>query len=305
MPPDIPTASPGTPLPSLSRRRARLFVDVQHGLSNRLRALASAAVVAERTGRELIVIWRCDHHCEARIGDLLRYDGAVIEDDTAADLMRARAARVYNYMEIEPGSRFNAPVLDDDTPLAGDVYIRSAYTLKSPHRDHDAETRYLRRLRPGAAVLDLVRSVPHPSDVALHVRMATGPAYDHLSFESPANWPEDRHSELAEWRTKSNLSRFIPRLDALIAEGAVGTMFAAADLPETYAILAERYGARLRTLPRTVFDRSAVQLQYALADLILLTAAPRFLSSTWSSFSDLAQRLARPGRPTECSGLDF
>ena len=64
--------------------RPRLFVDVQHGLCNRLRALVSGAAIAARTGRQLVVIWVPDHHCEARIGDVLRYPGMVIEErDTA------------------------------------------------------------------------------------------------------------------------------------------------------------------------------------------------------------------------------
>ena len=95
------------------------------------------------------------------------------------------------------------------------------------------------------------------------------------------------------------------RLDALVAEGAVQRVFAAADLAATYAVLTERFRQKLQFLPRTLYDRSPVQMQYALADLILLTRAPRFLASTGSSFSDMAQRLARPGRKMERSGTDF
>jgi hypothetical protein len=279
-----------------------LFVDVQHGLSNRLRAMASAAGIAAATGRELVVVWRPDHHCQARIGDLLEYEGLVIEDAGSETLSRG-AARVYNYMEIEAGAEFRAPV--DPSDVAGDVYIRSAYTLEGPFRDDVAETRFLRALRPSAAVLDLVWQVPAPSDVALHVRMATGPAFDHLSYESPANWPAERHRELLEWRGKSDISRFVTRLDSLLAERPQASLFVAADLPATYSALIERYGDRLRYLPRGLYDRSARQLQYALADVLLLSAAPLFLASTWSSFSDLAQRLARPGRHIERSGIDF
>ncbi|WP_370241787.1 hypothetical protein [Pararhodobacter marinus] len=281
---------------------AYLFIDVQHGLSNRLRAMASAAVIARASGRELVVVWRPDHHCEARIGDLLDYDGLVIEDSDP-DILSRGAARVYNYMEIEEGAQFRAPV--DPSDIAGDVYIRSAYTLESPLRNDRDEAAFLRALRPCAAVLELVYGVARPSDVALHVRMATGPAFDHLSYESPANWPPERHQELIEWRQKSDISRFVARLDRLLEERPVDSLFVAADLPATYAALIERYGDRVRHLPRTLYDRSARQLQYGLADVILLSAAPLFLASNWSSFSDLAQRLARPGRRVERSGLDF
>lgn len=291
------------PVGRLSPRQARLFVDVQHGLCNRLRALVSAAVIARRTGRELVVIWLPDHHCDCRISDLLDYTGVVVEEPGLAVLCRQKARRVYNYMEVESGARFEEPVLAEDP--GGDIYVRSAYTLVSPHRSMEEEQEILRGLVPSAPVRRLVESVRRPNAVAVHVRMGTGPGFDHLSYEAPGNWPEARHRELIEWRQKSDARHFIARLDALIAEGRAETIFLAADLPQTYAAFIERYESRMAYLPRDLYDRSARQLQYALADLLLLTAAPLFLASTWSSFSDLAQRLARPGRPFERSGTDF
>ncbi|MCC5969244.1 MAG: hypothetical protein JJU15_04795 [Pararhodobacter sp.] len=285
--------------------RPCLFIDVQHGLCNRLRAMASAASLAQATDRELVVIWRPDHHCEARIGDLLHYNGPVIETD-AADLFRARSGLVYNYMEIEPGAQFNAPVLAGaEGEARTDAYIRSAYPLHSPHKNYNAEQAFLRGLRPADAVLDIIGGFSPPFDVSVHIRMATGAAVEHLSFESADNWPEHRHRELAEWRQKSNRAVFIRRLDTLIAEGAADSIFLAADLPETYTELAERYGPRLTWLERDLYDRSPRQLQYALADLLLLSAGRRFLGSPWSSFSDVAQRLARYTRPNETSSIDF
>lgn len=284
--------------------RARLYIDVQHGLCNRLRAMASAAAIAARTDRTLVVVWRTDHHCEARIDDLLRFSGPVIDDD-AADLLRARSARVYNYMEVEPGARFQEPILAEGDTTAGDVYIRSAYSLTSPHGDDAFEQRFLRGLMPAEPVRELVSGVRGRSDVAVHIRMATGAAFDHLSYEAPANWPAHRHQELAEWRRKSHADHFIARLDTLLSEGAIKTIFLAADLADTYARFEERYGTRLTWLERDLYDRSARQLQYALADLILLAASPRLLASNWSSFSDVAARLGPPRRIIERSGIDF
>jgi hypothetical protein len=40
-------------------------------------------------------------------------------------------------------------------------------------------------------------------------------------------------------------------------------------------------------LPRNLYDRSAQQLQYALADMLLLALSRRFLGSVGSSFSDV------------------
>lgn len=268
-----------------------------------MRAWASGASIAENTDRELIVVWCPDHHCEARLGDLWQYSGPVIEDRKMADLFRARAGVQYNYMEVEQGAQFQEPVMADHP--SQDVFIRSAYSLSGPFVDFDKEQQFLQALKPVAEVNAMVGTVAAPSDVAVHVRMGTGPGYDHISYESPGNWPTERHAELTEWRGKSHVDRFITRLEQLDELGQVDTIFVAADLESSYESLLDRFGNRIRWLKREAFDRSKQQLQFALADLILLTKAKLFLASNWSSFSDVAQRLAPFGRPVEKSGIDF
>lgn len=54
---------------------ALLIIDVQHGLGNRLRAMTSAATIAQCTGRDLVVVWRADHHCEGLISQVLEFGG--------------------------------------------------------------------------------------------------------------------------------------------------------------------------------------------------------------------------------------
>jgi GT2 family glycosyltransferase len=287
--------------PTATRSRRKLFVDPQHGLGNRLRAIASAAQIAERSDRELVVVWRPDHHCDCRFDALFDYAGAVVEDGTP-ETAAERGAVVYNYMEAEPGGEKDAPiVLNQDR----DVYVRSAFVLNSPLSDWTGQNAFLRRLRPVEAVRDLVDSVKTPFELSVHVRMEGGRKDEHLPYESPENWTARDHELIDQWRAKSHYSRFVARIDALMAEGSLNALFLAADSPEAYAAFAERYGDRLRRLQRNRYDRSAEQLRYALADAILLGRAPRMLGSTWSSFSELATRLA-PGPITlEMSGTDF
>ncbi len=299
------TFSHRLPAPSAVSRRPYLFIDAQHGLGNRMRAIASASCIADATNRQLVVIWRPDHHCQAEMLELFDFSGPVISD-CAAELMRRQSSKIYNYMEIEAGAQFEEPILPDPSELQfGHVYVRSAYSLVSPYSSWQVEDRFLKTLRPSAAVHDLVHQVEHPSSVSAHIRMATGNGFDHLSWESPKNWPKNRHDELIEWRAKSHVSKFTARLDTLITEGACDSLFVACDLPETYALLQDRYGNRLRFLSRTLFDRSAEQAQYALADMILLSRTNLFLASSWSSFSDVARRLAHQGCRFEQSGTEF
>ena len=95
------------------------------------------------------------------------------------------------------------------------------------------------------------------------------------------------------------------RIDQLTGEGRAERIFVAADQAETYDEFRRRYGNRAACLPRTLYDRSTEQLIHALADALLLGRAPLLLGSTWSSFSELAQRLSARKMHVEMSGKDF
>ena len=287
--------------PKISTPRSRIFIDAQHGLGNRMRAIGSAASIAEKTDRELVVVWQPDVHCDCKFEDLFDYDGAVIEEsfvDQAAEL----GCDVYNYMRVEPGAEKDAEIRLSDRNL----YARSAYVLNSPHSSWKDQNRFLRGLRPVEEVRGMVASLRSPNDVSAHVRMQGGNKYEHLPFEQArGNWPEDAHKAIAHWREKSHFSHFFNRIDRLIADGRADTIFLAADLPETYAEFKAYYGDRVTMLDRQFYDRSAEQMRYALADVLLLGRAPLLLGSFWSSFTELARRLAREPLTVEMSGRDF
>ena len=285
-----------------SSRRLKFFVDAQHGLGNRLRSIASAAAIAERCDRELVVVWQPDHHCDCELSDLFEYEGSVLNESFANSALK-EGMRFYNYMEIEDHAEKDALIEVDHLH---DVYARSAYVLNSPLSNWDAENKFLRRLTPVVEVRDLVASVVSPRfDVSAHVRMVGGSKYEHLPYESVANWTEKSHEQISFWRQKSHFSHFMKRIDSLINEGRAETVFLAADMQHTYEEFSERYGDRVTYLRRELFDRSAQQLRFSLADALLLGRAPLLLGSTWSSFSELAIRLTQREIVVEMSGKDF
>ena len=296
-------AALGSPaVPAVQSARPRLYIDGQHGLGNRLRAIGSAAAIAEKTGRELVIVWQPDAHCDCRFSDLFDYDGAVIEEAFVSEAA-SRGLRTYNYMEIEDGAEKDAPV---DVADSASLYARSAYVLNSPLSSWEDENRFLQALKPVAEVQEMMAGVRTPNDVSAHVRMAGGKAFEHLPYErSEGNWSEEGHQAIAHWREKSHFSHFFKRLDALTAEGRAERIFVAADLPETYAEFRAIYGSRVAMLEREVYDRSAEQLRYALADALLLGTSPLLLGSSWSSFSELAMRLSPKQMKIEMSGKDF
>ena len=289
------------PAPVVTKRRDKLFIDAQHGLGNRLRAIGSAAAIAEKADRDLVIVWRPDAHCDCAFTDLFAYYGAVIETSFPDDA-RDSGMSVYNYMEVEPGADRGAPIV---LHPGADAYLRSAYVLESPLSEWADENRFLRSLVPSAAVTELVESVRSPNDVSVHVRMEVRAAADGGSYDAPENWPAEDHEMILKWRAKSHFSNFMARLDEMIAAGEAETIFLAADLPETYAAFTETYGDRLAWLPRAVWDRSREQMLYALADAILLSRSRTMLGSNWSSFSEIALRLSDSFDQVQLSGTDF
>ena len=282
-------------------KRKRIYVDAQHGLGNRLRAIASAQAIAEETNRDLIVIWEPDDHCMARLDDLFDYDGPVVDHRFLEDAP-GMGIIVQNYMPHEMGAQKDATIRVDSP---ADLYLRSAFVFNSPHSDWGRENAALRALRPNQHVLDLVASVRNPNAISAHVRMEAGAGRDQNAWDQSENWRPEDHELIHLWREKSHFSHFLKRIDALTEQGRADTIFLAADLPETYELFAARYGTRLAFLQRSVYDRSSEQLVYALADALLLGRAPLMLGSTWSSFSELAMRMVPGEIKVEMSGTDF
>ena len=278
----------------------KIFIDAQHGLGNRMRAIASGAVMAERSNRELVIVWQPDHHCEAGMLDLFNYKGALVEqamvDDIPAD------TDFYNYMEDEPNSEKDAAVVLGD---GRDVYVRTSCVVNSALTDWAKENEFLKSLQPIPFVLDLVKPFNLDGAAAVHIRMEGAAGLDSHSYERPENWSEEGLQSLRYWREKSHYSNFVARIDELIAMNKNFRFFLATDQAETYKIFNDLYGDRMMFLARDRFDRSKEQIQYALADAMLLSKCSRLVGSTWSSFTEIAMRLTPGFHSIEMSGKDF
>lgn len=285
----------------LSESKDKFYIDAQHGLGNRLRAIASAAAIAEATNRELVIVWEPDHHCECKLSDLFDYDGSVIEKAFVSKV-KSKGLVVYNYMEIEEGSNKDSVIKLEE---GRDIYARSAYVLNSEYTSWEKENNFLQTLKPTDQVLKLLEPYDVSNSIGAHIRMEAGKGLDNNTYDSVENWTEEGHEQLHYWRDKSHYSHFVKRIDQLFQENPNISLFLATDLPETYKIFEKYYGDKLNYIKRNAYDRSKEQIIYALADVILLSRCERLLGSTWSSFSELALRLSKKYSKTEMSGKDF
>lgn len=288
-----------SPAPFVSAKRAKFYVDAQHGLGNRLRAIASGAAIANRSDRELVIVWHPDHHCECEMRDLFDYVGPVISESFVSDAP-ALGIDTYNYMESEGGEK--------DKPIelgTRDIYFRGAFVAVSDMTDWDEENRFLKSLVPAAPVRELIAPFNLTNHIAAHIRMEGGAGLDGHEYEQVSNWTEKDHELLHYWREKSNFKHFITHIDKIFDQDPSAQLFLATDMQQTYDIFQGYYGDKLAFLSREVYDRSKEQIIYALADAILLSKCKRLLGSTWSSFSEMAMRLTDGYESIEMSGEDF
>lgn len=189
--------------------RRSLVIQVAHGLSNRLRAYASARALADATGRLLLVVWPLDEHCNASFSELFEAprratvrlvpagsgahaadgargvaaaDGAdtdeLVLDAIEPGAFRAPGFAVYNYMEVAGGpatARKYALIRDRTDGWAGHmhVYVRSAYLLVSESAD-DREAGARARLAGALARLRPVAPVSRMLD-GLRARLRAAP----------------------------------------------------------------------------------------------------------------------------------
>ena len=299
-PAEIAAHAAPPPAPMIARPGAgRLIVDAQHGLGNRMRAIASAAAIAGATGRELVIGWGQDAHCEAPFDALFRTDCAVI-DTVSLRNAQAEGATVLNAMELGDGAAKGAVLTLDE---GRDAYVRTAYVITHEASHWAAENAALARvLTPRPEIVDQAHG---PTDIALHIRMeAAGGAFDEAD-----NWSAEGHAAIRHWRSESHYGRFMARLDRLLVEAPGATVFLAADQATTRAAFAGRYGDRVAMGPDPAADpgsdRSTEALQTALAEMLGLAGARHLLASPWSSFSEVALRLSDRVRAYEQAGRDF
>ena len=161
-------------------------------------------------------------------------------------------------------------------------------------------------MKPVKRVRDLVNSVGYPNDISVHIRMGEAIEGKLPSYEkSDGNWSAADQELINMWREKSSVNAFSDYLDILISRNPSLTIFIACDNEIGYHEMFKKYGSRINCLHRSVYDRSSVQIQYALSDAILLSRSDLLLGSNWSSFTEMARRLSVKKLPVKLAGIDF
>lgn len=306
-------------------KRGEIFVELSHGLGNRLRGLISAVSVAQRVNRRLSIIWSSDLHMNSSLFDLLHLDG--IEVYQKSFLLCAVTSPnfiVYDYVGRPVDEKQRAPV---DLGTSSHIYVRTAYRVHGLLEDEyeiSLREKAIASIRPQLAVRNIMSEIKlqlwlqhHVTirDVtAVHVRMENDLAKDVPGIldldKNDHRRATKRMRETAKKREKCHYKHFI---DNIMLRRKLGRsdrlFFVCSDTPSVPAALESALGPSFYSPHLPLHDscqgpsaRSKECVQLALAELLLLSRAYSFLSSSWSSFSEIVDMIGsfEGGSTTGC-----
>ena len=295
---------------SLYDRDDVLFIEPYHGLGNRLRAYASAAALARKTGRKLAVVWIPDVHVNASASDLFDVSSMSVFDAPILRRLRQSRRRILAY---DYNARGRKDEVIRDTARAA-VYIRSAYVLQSQTFVTAADMSFeLRRLRPCVTIRERVaeveKNLPRTGRIiGVHVRMLANldvdvPGIDALPKTDTAS--AAAMGPVARNRKRCHYSSFFVHLDREITRDRGAYILFSSDTNEALAATREKYGARVLSVSdaarscRERTRRNAECLRASLVEFIVMSrVSATLILSDWSSASELIRRLADDDVPS-------
>ena len=277
-------------------RAKNIVVKVEHGLGNRLRALASGFQVAQRRGAELTVVWVPDTHCEARLTDLFHWAGPLVEsEEELRKLLASDDFQVFDW-SVSMSKQSETSAEFSRRPL----YIQSSKSFMMVNAESwRIANRFLKQLIPTDPVQKMMREISRDFSVGIHVRQVGGYGFEHLAFESSDNWGHEAQTEIDSARRSVRSSDFIDALEFFRRSDHSGVkhpVFVAADNQKSKGEILAYLGKEARSLVSNPESRGVANIQEALAEMYALASCRLLIGSVYSAYSEIARRLALDGQ---------
>ena len=297
-----------------SPKKRKIYINAKNGLGNRLRAFASAYVLAKAIDAQLVLIWIPDNHCDAKFTDLFKNntimkDIIVLHEDVdlveieiiCYDIMEneyiVKNKIIYNYMG-------NKNIIVDDKSDK-DIYIISACVIKSKYSSWNEECNFLKKLEPEAVVTRKINSFKKGHSLAnvigVHIRMGQDPSQ--YNYEDISNYTDEGKRSAQNARSTSHWKRFLAEMQRIVKIKPNQKFLVCCDNPEALYSLTRELPNNIIHFEKKVYDRSLDQIVSALVDLKLLADTKYALISPWSSFSEMVYRLS--GKTFKTAGQAF
>lgn len=253
---------------------SRLVVRPEGGLCNRMRVIASSALLGRRLGVPVEVHWYATFDCNAPYSMLFEPAPAhftVVEhrETTTADkikhlaLERAMALGGTQLLTGKPGVAFAKQVRQGHLPDARrPIYLRTFERL-------EIQPGMYRMLQPTGEVRARVQTIGLASErtVGVHIRR------------------QDNVKAIAF----SPLDGFVSAMRGELQHDPMTRFFLATDDPQTQQTLVDQFGDRIVTYRKRALDRNQPDaLVDAAVDLYALASCRKLIGSFYSSFTDTA-----------------
>jgi len=269
-----------------------LIIHAMHGLGNRLRALASALALARLHNMKIILVWPWDEHMKANFTSLFVKPREVchvvqsLQVDYIEDLFQSHV-KVYDYMDEKVKKSY---ISVDGTRF---IYVRSAYILNAQGLTDKLINDALRGLVPSPKVQGIVSAIKLPRNyehvLGVHIRAASISEETHSLPKHAYSMKGRRYIEEFRSATRDAVPLFVLQAKSILAQNPQMVMYVSSDIDIDPLILAGMPHAQLKIPCKS---RELRCIEIALADLMLLGKSKILLGSFWSSFSEVAARIA-------------
>ncbi len=289
-----------------SKFKKKLYVQVQNGLGNRLRTLASAYNIAMSSQRQLVLVWITDFHCFAKFQDLFETvpEIMMLESmpilDKKTDILKGGCESIcgvdiYDYVKTKD------KYINDDS--INDIYVSSACVLNNKNTSWSKESIFLKSLKPLSCIQSKLDAFCMKHDIkdmiGVHIRMSQ----QNTPHDDISNYANQTKIAITKWRTASHWEVFAKEMERHRETSPQQKFLVCCDTPTSKIELTKRLGNGIVCYDEELYDRSPQQIQIALIEVILLSKTKLILGSNWSTFSELARRLG--SSTSKLAGIDF
>jgi len=294
-----------------------IMIEPYHGLGNRLRAFGSAAALARKTGKTLVVIWIQDPHVNATMQDLFDTTNITVIDYPVTSALSRVFPEILSYDYNSKGRKDE--ILRDSASLP--IYVRSAYVLQSetPISEADISEELLslipsREVQEKISILEEKIAKNKSNMIGVHVRMNTDitkdvPGIQNIDTHSPAS--AKHMGPVISERARCNYKAFIPHMERVLEKMPQASFFIASDSSCAILSLISKFPGKVLSTDLhklAVCEGSTSRgkncLQMSLSEFWVLGSSVSYLIlSEWSSASELILRLGAYKVPHETGCL--
>ena len=262
-----------------------LIVNAIFGLGNRLRAIASAYSICKSKNMQLIIIWVPDCHCDCNIEDLfININEYAVTINKNMNIDYLNKFKCYNYLETEENGKKNEYI---DVDVYSKIYVKSNCILNSLY-SHNYFLDFFKQIKYNEKINNLINSICCDNYIGMHIRMEGGKDNQTLDADKGTNWTKEEEELMYKYRSMSHIDNFIEQINYELNKNPNAIFYISSDLKINYDKLLIIYGEnKIKYIKRDLYDRTREQINYAIADIILLSKCKKFYGSFWSSFTEM------------------